>query len=54
MLLPLLAAASGVGPVDVVPAVMDPVAVAGDGATLMVARGTAVPRLLFSDNGSLD
>ena len=52
--LPLLAAASGVVPVDVVPAVMDPVAVAGDGATLMIARGVAAPTLLFSDDGSLD
>ena len=51
---PLLAAASGVAPVDVVPAVMDPVAVAGDGATLMIARGVAAPTLLFSDDGSLD
>ena len=37
--LPVLAAASGVVPVDTVPVVMDAVAVAKDGATRMVARG---------------
>ena len=47
------AAASGVVPVGAVPTAMDPVAVAKDGATLMVARGTAAPALLLSDDGSL-
>jgi hypothetical protein len=48
------AAASGLVPVGAVPTAMDPVAVANDGATLVVARGTAVPTLLLSDIGSLD
>jgi hypothetical protein len=48
------AAASGMVPVGAVPTAMDPVAVANDGATLVVARGTAVPTLLLSDVGSLD
>ena len=52
--LPAPAAASGMVPVDAVPAAMDPVVVADDGATLMVARGTAAPTLLLSDDGSLD
>jgi hypothetical protein len=37
-----------------VAAVLDPVAGTDDGATLMVARGTAAPTLLLSDDGSLD
>ena len=52
--LPVLAAASGVVPVDAVPAAMGAVAIADDGATLMVARGTAAPILLLSDDGALD
>ena len=52
--LPALAAASGMVPVDAVPAAKDLVAVVDDGATLMVARGTAAPTLLFSEDGSLD
>ena len=52
--LPAPAAASGMVPVVAVPAVLDPVAVADDGATLMVARGTVAPTLLLSDDGSLD
>jgi hypothetical protein len=48
------AAASGMVPVGAVPTAMDPVAVDDDGATLMVARGTAAPTLLLSDVGSLD
>lgn len=49
-----LAAASGMAPVGAVAAAVDPVAGADDGATPMVARGTAPPTLLLSDNGSLD
>jgi hypothetical protein len=45
--LPAPAAASGIVPVVDMAAAMDPVAVADDGATLMVARGR-------SDDGSLD
>ena len=52
--LPAPAAASGMVPVGAVPTAMDPVAVANDGAILVVARGTAVPTLLLSDVGSLD
>ena len=52
--MPEPAAASGIVPVGAVPAAMDPVALANDGATLMVARGTAVPILLLSDDDSLD
>ena len=52
--LPAPAAASGIVPVVDMAAAMDPVALADDGATLMVARGTAVPTLLLSDDGSLD
>ena len=51
--LPAPAAASGIVPVDAVPIAMEPVVVADDGATLMVARGTAAPTLLLSDDGSL-
>ena len=53
--LPAPAAASGIVPVGAVPAAMDPVALADDGATLMVARGADPPTLLLlSDDGSLD
>jgi hypothetical protein len=48
------AAARGMAPVDVVPVAMVPEVVADDGATLMVARGTADPTALLSDNGSVD
>jgi len=51
--LPIPAAARGVVPVDVASAATGPVAVACDGTTLMVARGTAAPRLLVSEEGSL-
>jgi len=51
--LPTPAVASGMVPVGVMPPAMDPMAVADDGATLMVARGTAVPTLLLSDVDSL-
>jgi hypothetical protein len=40
------AAASGIVPVADVPMAIDPFAVVGDGATLMVASGTAAPTLL--------
>ena len=43
--LPLPGAASGIVPVDVVLAAKEPLAVAEDGATLMVARGRAAPML---------
>lgn len=52
--LPAPAAASGMVPVGAMPPAMDPVAVADDGATLMVVRGAAVPTLLLNDVGSLD
>ena len=51
---PAPATANGVVPVDTVPAATDPMAVADDGATRMVARGTAAPTLVFSDDVSLD
>ena len=51
--LPVPAAARGVVPVDVASAATYPVTVAGDGMVLMVARGTAAPRLLVSEEGSL-
>jgi hypothetical protein len=41
-------------PVGAVPAARDLVVVVDDGATLMVARGTAAPTLLLSDDGCLD
>jgi hypothetical protein len=41
-------------PVDVMPTAVDLVVVADDGATLMVARGTATPTLLLNEDGSLD
>ena len=46
--------ASGIVPVDAVPAAADPEVVEEDGMTLMVARGAAVPTLLLNDDGSLD
>ena len=52
--LPAPAAASGMVPVGAVPTAADLMAVADDRATLMVARGTAAPTLLLSDDGSLD
>ena len=52
--LPAPAAASGVVPIDAVPTAMDPVVVADDGVTFMVARGRVAPTLLLSDDGSLD
>ena len=53
--LPVPIAASGMVPVVVdVAAVLDPVAVADDGATLVLARGTAAPTLPLIDNGSMD
>jgi hypothetical protein len=52
--LPAPAAASGIVPVVDMAAAMDPVAVADDGAMVMVARGRAVPTLLLSDDASLD
>ena len=53
--LPAPAAASGMVPVDAVPAATDPLAVAGDGATLMVARGATVGSLLvFTEEASLE
>jgi len=51
--LPTPAAASGMVPVGAVAAAVDPVAVADNGATLMVANGTATPTLLLIDDGSL-
>jgi hypothetical protein len=44
--LPAPAAASGIVPVADVLTAIDPFAVVGDGATLMVASGTATPTLL--------
>ena len=52
--LPAPAAARGMVPVVAMPAAMDPMAGADDGAALRVARGAAVPTLLLSDDGSLD
>ena len=52
--LPAPAAASGMVPVDAMPTALDLVVVADDGATLMVARGTATPTLLLNEDGSLD
>src|SRR6185436_4372321 len=52
--LPLPGAASGIVPVADVPVAMDPLVVAGGGATLMVAIGTAAPTLLLSDDDSVD
>ena len=52
--LPPPAEANGVVPVDTVPAGVEFVAGADDGATLIVAKGKADPTLLLSDNGSLE
>jgi hypothetical protein len=52
--LPAPAAANGMVPVAAVPAAMEPVAVAGNGTALMVARGTAAPMFLLSEEGSLN
>lgn len=52
--LPLPGAASGIVPVADVPTAIDPFAVVGDGATLIVARGATAPTLLLSDDGSVD
>ena len=43
---PTPTAASGIVPVGTVPAAMDPLVVADDGATLVVARDAAAPTLL--------
>lgn len=51
---PAPAAASGMTPVDVAPTAMDPVVVTDDGATLMVARGTAAPTVLLNDDAPMD
>ncbi len=53
--LPAPAAASGIVPVvGDVAAVVGPVTVADDGATLVLARGTAAPTLPLSDDSSVD
>ena len=52
--LPAPAAASGMVPIGAAPATIDPMAVADDGATLMVARGKVAPTLLLSDDDPLD
>ena len=53
--LPAPAAASGMVPVDAVPAAVDPVVVVDDGATLMVAKGAMVGRLpVFTEEASLE
>ena len=53
--LPAPAAASGVVPIDAVPAAADAVVDADDGATLMVARGASEERLpLFREKVSLE
>lgn len=55
--LPAPAAASGMVPVDAVPAAMDLVVVVDDGAMLMVARGAMEGRLsvfLFAEEASLE
>jgi hypothetical protein len=51
--LPVLAAPSGIVPIDAVPPAVDAEVAADDGATLMVARGAVAPTLLFTDEGSL-
>jgi hypothetical protein len=43
---PLPGAANGIVPVDAIPEAWDPMVVANDGATLIVARGTVAPTLL--------
>ena len=52
--LPVPTAASGIDPIDAVPCVAELLAVADDGAMLMVARGAAAPTLLLSDDDSLE
>ena len=52
--LPLPGAASGIVPVDTVPAALAPEVVAEVGARPMVARGTVGATLLINDDGSLD
>jgi hypothetical protein len=52
--LPAPAAASGMVPVVATPTAVDLVVVVDDGATLVLARGTAAPTLLLSDDGSLN
>jgi hypothetical protein len=52
--LPAPAAASGIVPVDTVPAAVAPEVITEVGATLTVARGTVGPALLVNDEGSLD
>ena len=53
--LPTPAAASGIVPVGAVLTAMDPLAVAGDGATRMVARGAMEERLpVFAEKTSLE
>jgi hypothetical protein len=52
--LPVPAAASGIVPVDAVPAAVAPEVVPNVGATLPVARGTVGLALPVKDDGSLD
>ena len=52
--LPLPGAARGMVPVDAMPEALALMVVPSDGATLMVARGTAVARLLLIGEESLD
>ena len=52
--LPAPAAASGMVPADAVPIAMEPMVVADDGATVMVAIGTVAPTVLLSEDGSVD
>ena len=52
--LPVPAAASGIVPVDAVPAAVAPEVVPKVGATLTVARGTVGLALPVKDDGSLD
>jgi len=52
--LPPPAAASGIVPVDTLPAALAPEVVAEVGARLMVARGTVGATVLINDDGSLD
>ena len=52
--LPAPAAASGIVPVVATPTAVDLVVVVDDGATLVLARGTAAPTLPLSEDDSLD
>ncbi|HKO31674.1 MAG TPA: hypothetical protein VJU54_11080, partial [Nitrospiraceae bacterium] len=52
--LPLPGVARGMVPVDAMPRALAPMVVPSEGATLMVARGTAVARLLLIGEESLD